>query len=173
MVINKWKATASILAPLVGGTIVGTLANKNSRFKYEKLETPNFAPPGWVFPVAWTSLYTLMGVAKYQFDKIPKTASKQMAGNAAYFAQLTFNFIWSFLFFKWNLRGTALVDAMFLWISVMLNAFFFYQESNIAGIIMYPYICWTTYAVALNSATWKMNREKSDTLGETTTMDRR
>lgn len=157
---SKWKSIATVAVPLIGGTIAGALANRSSKTKYKKLETPNFAPPGWVFPVAWTSLYTTMGVAKYQFDQKPKTRSNQTYGNSAYIAQLSFNFMWSFLFFRWNLRGTALVDAMLLWTAVVLNTYYFYRESKLAGSLMLPYVCWTTYAVALNYATWKMNTDK-------------
>lgn len=156
---NKWKLAATVAVPLIGGTIVGTLANSSSKSKYKKLKTPKFAPPSWVFPIAWTSLYTTMGIAKYQFDQVPKTHNTQMRSNLAYNAQLGFNFMWSFLFFKWNLRGTALVDAMLLWITVILSTYYFYKKSKLAGSLMLPYIGWTTYAVALNYTTWKINRD--------------
>ncbi|AOV07463.1 TspO/MBR family protein [Sporosarcina ureilytica] len=155
---NKWKLVTSIAIPLIGGTIAGTLATKSAKAKYQNLQTPSFAPPSWVFPVAWTSLYTLMGVAKHQFDKQPKTSNLQTGGNATYTTQLGLNFLWSFLFFRWNLRGTALVDASLLWTAVTLNTYYFYRGSKLAGSLMIPYTGWTTYAVALNYATWKMNR---------------
>lgn len=155
---SKWKLAVTVAIPLVGGTIAGALANKSSNNKYKNLETPDFAPPGWVFPIAWTTLYATMGIAKYKFDKIPKASDIQTAGNSAYMAQLCFNFMWSFLFFKWNLRGTALVDAILLWTTVILNTYYFYKENKLAGMLMVPYAGWTTYAVALNYATWKMNR---------------
>lgn len=154
---DKWKLAGTVAVPLIGGTIVGTLANKASKHKYKKLDTPDFAPPGWVFPIAWTTLYTTMGIAKYKFDKTPKDPNIQTAGSTTYITQLCFNFMWSFLFFKWNLRGIALVDAILLWITVILNTYYFYKENKLAGTLMLPYIGWTTYAVALNYATWKMN----------------
>lgn len=155
---HKWKLAASIAVPLVSGTIAGTLATRSAKSKYRNMQTPEFAPPNWVFPVAWTSLYTLMGIAKYQYDKQPKTIDEQTIGNALYSTQLGLNFLWSFLFFRWNLRGTALIEAAFLWSSVSLNTYSFYRTSTTAGSLMVPYVGWTTYAVALNYATWKMNR---------------
>src|SRR5699024_1161707 len=95
---------ASIAVPLVSGTIAGTLATRSAKSKYRNMQTPEFAPPNWVFPVAWTSLYTVMGIAKYQYDKQPKTTDEQTIGNALYSTQLGLNFLWSFLFFRWNLR---------------------------------------------------------------------
>src|SRR5699024_11624277 len=109
---DKWKLAGTVALPLIGGTIVGTLANKSSKNKYKKLDTPYFAPPGWVFPIAWTTLYTTMGIAKYKFDQTPKTSNIQTSGSASYLAQLYFNFMWSFLLFNWYLRVTALVYAI-------------------------------------------------------------
>lgn len=155
---NKLKLVASIAVPLIGGTIAGALATKSAKVKYRNLQTPNFAPSSWAFPVAWTSLYILMGIAKYQFDKQPKTNNLQTAGNVTYTTQLGLNFSWSFLFFRWNLRGTALVDASLLWMAATLNTYYFYRGSKLAGSLMIPYTGWMTYAVALNYATWNMNR---------------
>lgn len=157
---NKWKVATTIAVPLIGGTSAGTLATRSAKSKYQNLETPKFAPPNWTFPVAWTSLYTTMGIAKYQFDKQPKTSELQTGSNIVYTTQLGFNFLWSFLFFRWNLRGTALVDATLLWATVILNTYYFYRNNKMAGSLMVPYVGWTTYAVALNYATWQMNRGK-------------
>src|SRR5690625_5264785 len=161
MVINKnnWKLATSIALPLIGGTIVGTLTTKSAKSKYQNLNKPSFSPPNWMFPVAWTGLYTLMGIAKYQFDKHPKTNNLQKSVNAIYKIQLGLNFLWSFLFFRWNLRGTALVDATLLWTMVILNTYYFYRKSKLAGSLMIPYVIWVTYAVALNYAIWEMNRD--------------
>ncbi|MCM3109830.1 TspO/MBR family protein [Lederbergia lenta] len=157
---NKWKMIRSIAVPLIGGTIAGVLATRSAKAKYQHLERPKFAPPSWVFPVAWTSLYTTMGIAKYQFDQKSQKGSLQTYGDITYSTQLGLNYLWSFLFFRWNLRGTALVDAMLLWTSVNLNTYYFYRKSKLAGTLMLPYAAWVSYAVALNYATWEMNREK-------------
>lgn len=154
---NKWKLITSVGIPLVGGTIVGVIANKSTKSTYKKLEKPSFSPPGIIFPVAWTSLYTMMGVAKYKFNQEPKSEKLQLNANTAYSAQLGFNFLWSFLFFRFNLRGAALFDAVLLWLTIMLNTYYFYQKSNLAGTLMVPYGLWATYAVVLNYGIWKLN----------------
>lgn len=64
--INSGKLALSILVPTLGGSLAGTFANRNTQEEYAELKKPSFFPPPWIFPVAWTALYTSMGVAKYR-----------------------------------------------------------------------------------------------------------
>src|SRR5699024_1482506 len=105
---DKWKLAGTVAVPLIGGTIVGTLANKASKHKYEKSDAPDCAAPGGVCPNAWTTVYTTMGIAKYKFDKTPKDPTIQTAGSTTYITPPCSNSMRSLLSFKWNLRGTAL-----------------------------------------------------------------
>ncbi len=154
---KKWRIAATIAVPVIGGTILGTVATKSAKKEYQSLNQPTFAPPGWVFPVAWTTLYTTMGIAKYKFDIQPKSRRMQQYGNIAYSVQLGLNFLWSFLFFRWNLRGTAFLEAALLWTVITLTTYYFYQKSKTAGTLMVPYIGWVTFALGLNYAIWKLN----------------
>lgn len=156
---NKWKLAASIAIPVIGGSILGGLATKSAKEKYGKLEQPSFAPPGWAFPVAWTTLYTTMGIAKYIFDQKPSIKNIDKYGDVAYSTQLGLNFLWSFLFFKWNLRGTAFIEAALLLSAVTLTTYFFYKKSKVAGSLMIPYIGWVSFALGLNYSIWQLNKD--------------
>lgn len=155
--MSKRKLVSTIALPLIGGSIAGYLSTKSARKKYERLDTPRFSPPGWVFPVVWTSLYTMMGTAKYQFDQVPKSPILQKRGSLAYQTQLSLNYLWSFLFFKWNVRGAAFVEASLLWSAVIVSTSYFYQQSKLAGSLMVPYILWVSFALVLNYKMWQMN----------------
>lgn len=154
----NWKLASTIALPLVGGTVIGVMANKNTGEKYEHLETPKLSPPSWVFPVAWTALYTMMGVAKYEFDQKNKSKQAQKMGDIFYFTQLGLNFLWSPLFFKEDKRGLALIDATLLWLGVNSTTCAYRQHSKTATSLMLPYIGWSTYAMYLNYGTWKLNQ---------------
>jgi tryptophan-rich sensory protein len=65
-IMNYGKLAKSVLVPVVGGSLVGIFPTSNSKEIYDKPKKPAFAPPSWTFPVAWTSLYTIMGIAKYR-----------------------------------------------------------------------------------------------------------
>src|SRR5690625_1028166 len=156
---SKWRLVGTIAMPLVGGTITGVLATRSAKKKYRHLNTPKFAAPSWVFPVAWASLYALMGAAKYQYDRSALNRDGQTQANIAYGTQLSLNYFWSFLFFRWQMRGSALVDSVLLWMAININTYYFYKKSKLAGSLMLPYIGWVTYAVGLNYATWDMNKK--------------
>ena len=52
----------AILIPLLVGTVVGLLTS-NSMEEFNMLAKPFFSPPGILFPIVWTILYTLMGIS--------------------------------------------------------------------------------------------------------------
>ncbi|WP_301108121.1 TspO/MBR family protein [Sporosarcina sp.] len=156
---TDWKKlTRNVLIPVVGGSIVGWLANRNTQEQYAKLEKPSVSPPGSVFPIAWTVLYTMMGVANYRVEEKQAQLRQQDDATQLYDVQLGLNFLWSFLFFKWNLRGTALVEMTILLGAIALTAYEFNKTDRTAGALMVPYIGWVLYALTLNYSTWKLNK---------------
>lgn len=86
----EWKKLAvSLAAPLaVGG--LAALITKDNMLMFEVLKKPPLAPPGWLFPVAWTILYILMGLASYRvWTSDARKAGKQTAG--VYYACRSFS----------------------------------------------------------------------------------
>lgn len=151
------KLTRNVLIPVVGGSIIGYIANRNTQEQYAELEKPSFSPPGATFPLAWTALYTIMGVANYRVEMKQQTQWKD-AGISLYDVQLGLNFLWSFLFFKWHLRGTALIEMTILLGAIAMTAYEFNKTDRIAGGLMVPYIGWVMFALVLNYSTWKLNK---------------
>ena len=157
--INKKKLALSILIPVVGGSITGWIANKNAQEKYKKLKQPSFSPPGAVFPIVWTTLYATMGIAKYRVDqKVKDMRTDSTLAIPLYDLQLGLNFLWSFLFFRWGLRGAALVEICLMLASIALTAYEFQKLDNTAGVLMMPYVGWVTFALGLNYSVWKLNK---------------
>lgn len=77
----EWKKLAvSLAAPLaVGG--LAALITKDNMLMFEVIEKPPLAPPGWLFPVSWTMLYILMGLASYSvWISDARKVQKQTAG---------------------------------------------------------------------------------------------
>lgn len=149
--VHAGKLAASVLVPVIGGSLVGFFATKNAPKDYKQLKKPDFSPPSWVFPAVWTGLYTAMGIARYRVSA--KTSERLLS----YDIQLGLNFLWSFLFFKWRLRGAAFAEIALLLGMITLTTYEFYQADRIAGSLMIPYAAWVTFALGLNYSIWKMN----------------
>lgn len=156
--VKLGKLAISVMVPVVGGSLVGAFANRNTPKEYIELKKPSFSPPPWIFPLAWTALYTSMGVAKYRASEKAALKNKAEEVLAPYNLQLGLNFLWSFLFFKWGLRGTALAEMVLLLAAITWTTYEFYQYDQTAGNLMVPYIAWVAFAMGLNGSIWKLNK---------------
>lgn len=136
----------------VGG--FSALLTRDSMATFNTLTKPALAPPGWLFPVVWTILYILMGIASYQV-----AISKKPNGAAliTYGIQLIFNFFWSIIFFDLNMYLFAFIWLIILWLLILRTTIRFYRISETAGILMIPYLLWVTFAGYLNLAIYLLN----------------
>ena len=133
-----------------GAGIIGAILTKGSMEQYRNLYKPPFAPPGWVFPVVWTILFILMGIAAY-FVYISESPDKWV-GLKLYLIQLLLNIGWSFIFFRLNAYQLSFAWLLLLWYIVFLTTKEFYKVDTRAGILMIPYLVWLTFAAYLNLA---------------------
>ena len=102
---------------------------------------------------AWTVLYIMMAVAAWLVwrEGDAKPALMLWAG------QLALNFAWSFLFFGARSPGLGLIDIVLMWIAIAATIFAFAFKSRLAAFLMVPYLCWVSFALALNAAIFMMN----------------
>src|SRR5262245_32581429 len=64
---------------------------------YVNLAKPAWTPPNWVFPVAWNTLYVLMGVSLWLLWR--SSSSQAGLAVALFLVQLALNAAWSPVFF--------------------------------------------------------------------------
>jgi len=145
-----------LLIPLAIGGISGFATAASITDWYATLNKPSFNPPNYLFAPVWTSLYLLMGVSLFTIWRSPIGRNRTNA-LLIFAIQLIFNFIWSFLFFKFNLLGVALVEIVLLWISILLMIIIFKRISKLAAFLQIPYLLWVSFATILNSAIWFLN----------------
>lgn len=136
----------------VGG--LSALLTKNNMETFELINKPVLTPPSWLFPVAWTILYILIGIASYLV-----LTSKKPKGTAltAYGIQLVFNFFWTIIFFNLKLYLFAFIWLVLLWLLILKTTILFYPISKISGYLMLPYLLWVTFAGYLNFSIWVLN----------------
>ncbi|MCQ2548489.1 MAG: tryptophan-rich sensory protein [Lachnospiraceae bacterium] len=145
--------------PLLTGGISALLTRKNMQL-FDTLKQPPLSPPGWLFPVAWTILYILMGLASYYVYRHKKSEQNEEINSALrlYGLQLFFNFMWSIVFFnlKWYLF--AFIWLMILWVMILVMTCKFMHIDRRAGNMIIPYVLWVTFAAYLNLGVYILNR---------------
>ncbi|WOV86296.1 TspO/MBR family protein [Sporosarcina oncorhynchi] len=156
--LDSKRVAVGILLPIIGGSITGWIANRNTQEKYKKLKKPSFSPPPSAFPIAWTTLYGMMGLAKYRVERKKEFGFREPTAIPSYEIQLGLNYLWSFLYFRWGLRGTALIEMTILLATIALTTYEFYTVDKTAGTLMIPYIGWVAFALCLNYTTWQLNK---------------
>lgn len=145
-----------IAIPLAVGTLSGFLT-RNSREVFESLTKPPLSPPGWLFPVVWTILYTFMGIASYLVLISQAPAVDIASALKVYGIQLAFNFLWSILFFGLSLYLPAFLWLVLLELLILATTILFFRISPPAGILMIPYLLWVAFAGYLNLAIILLN----------------
>ncbi len=124
---------------------------------YNSLNKPFFAPPGSVFPIVWTILYILMGIACYRVYILKYRGIDTSSAIFTYSIQLLLNFLWVFIFFGLRLYGIAFIELLIILFFVVLTFIKFYNKDKIAGLLFIPYLLWLTYAGVLNFYVWMLN----------------
>lgn len=126
---------------------------------YKSLKQPPFNPPNWVFPVVWSIVYTLMGIASVMIYKSGGGffTEKNKIPLGLYVAQLALNVIWNPVFFltervDWGLALIITIDVM-----VSLTTWKFFVLNEAAGYLLVPYVAWSLFATLLNYSIWLLN----------------
>ncbi len=150
-----WRSLAALLAATLGaGAVVGFLTQRDSAF-YDGLTKPVFAPPGWLFPVAWTLLYAAMATSMWFVLRAQGRDRFILLG--LYVAQLAVNLFWPYLFFVQQSLGLAFFWLLLLWMLAAIMLYQFFRESMIAGCLLIPYQLWLTFAALLNFYLARLN----------------
>lgn len=156
MKVNKKLLVICLLVPLAVGGIAALLTGGGMDV-FETLNKPPLSPPGWLFPVAWTILYILMGIASYLV--LVSGAAQDVTGRAIrlYGIQLAFNFLWPIFFFSLKMYLFAFIWLAVLWLLILITTVRFYRIWKAAGWLMIPYILWVTFAGYLNMGIYLLN----------------
>jgi benzodiazapine receptor len=145
-----WLA-ATILTGVVGG-----IASVNAPAFYAALAKPAWAPPPSLFGPVWSTLYLMMGVAAWLVWR--ERGWKGAAGVLTLFLlHLPVNAAWSWVFFAWQRGAASFAVIVVLWIVIAMLAFLFFRIRALAGVLLVPYLCWVTFASALNYTVWQLN----------------
>lgn len=156
---RDWKKFAFVTVPVIilAGSASGWLSNSGyENGWFASLVKPLFMPPAWVFPVAWTTLYGLMGAAVAMILAAPESRERRLA-LVLFGVQLVLNYSWSPIFFAAHdiKLGETVILAML--VVALAAAGLFRRIRTVAGLLMLPYLLWLCFAFALNSSIDALN----------------
>ncbi len=156
MKINPKKLIVCLAIPLAVGGLAAVLSMSGMR-EFDALRKPPLTPPGWVFPVVWTALYLMMGLASYLVSEAKGPREDISAALTVYGCQLALNFFWPILFFHFKLWLFAFFWLLALWLAVIATLAFFRKLDKRAGTLILPYLVWVTFAGYLNFGVYLLN----------------
>ncbi len=156
MKIDKKLLAKCIALPLLVGGAAALLTSGSMKI-FETVNKPPLSPPGWLFPVVWTILYTLMGIATYLMLTAEAEKQEKARALSVYIYQLLVNFLWPTFFFNFQWFLFAFLWLILLWVLVLVTLLRYYNISKPAGYLLIPYLVWVTFAGYLNFGIWLLN----------------
>ena len=132
---------------------------------YRWLRKPRWTPPAWLFAPVWNILYVMMGVASWLVWKLGWGKTRVREALALFAVQLGLNALWSIVFFGLRAPGLALAEIVVLWSLIAATFVRFYRLRPAAGLLLLPYLLWTTFAATLNASIWWLNRAVGEAAG--------
>ena len=155
---------AIVTVPLI--VLLGFLAGRavpvgSESAWYTSLVKPALTPPGWVFPVAWTILYTMIAIALWRLlGAMPRTGPSREGwwlALAAFLVQIALNAAWTPVFFAAHRLGLALIVALAMLVMILWTIRLSWRFDRPAAWLLVPYAAWVSFACLLNGTIWQMN----------------
>ena len=165
----RWKryagtGIAAATCEITGGLASGADSANNSygpgSLYYRVLRKPSWQPPGAVFPVVWTALYTdiavTTGYALTELDERPDRREYDQLARALG-ANLVLNTLWTWLFFRWRRRLLGTIECAALAVSSIDLVRRVARVDRRAGAALAPYAAWCSFATVLSATITKLN----------------
>lgn len=153
--LGGWEPYVAVTLALVVMAIVGMQATTIGPW-YRALDKPPWQPPDWLFGPAWTTIYIFIAVAVGQAWNNGSSSDQQ---TLLWLVGINFvlNMLWSILFFTLRRPGWALVEVVFLWMSILILMISFHRYHVPSAWFLLPYLAWTTFASVLNLSIVRRN----------------
>jgi len=154
----RWAAITVPLVLLLGFLSGSGVSAGSDSGWYRSLAKPALNPPDWVFPVAWSTIYVLLGLALAMILNARGAAGR---GLAVLLIVLSFggSLGWMPLFFGAHRIGAALWLILFMLATGCAAAFVFARIRKPAAWLLVPYLVWISFAGVL---TWRIGQMNPD-----------
>lgn len=150
-------ALVTVPAVLLLGTVSGQIAGSGyGNPWFDALDKPAFMPPGWVFGIAWTILYVLLGLVLAMLIHA-RGARRRGAAIGLFLVQLAANYAWTPLFFALHRVDAALWLIFAMIAATLAVALLAWPIRRAAALLLLPYLAWLGLAAALTAEIGRLN----------------
>lgn len=156
--LGRWAAVTVPLLLLLGFVSANFVPGGQENGWYVALAKPPLNPPDWLFPVAWSILYILLGFALAQVLNA-RGARWRGAAVAMFAVEIAGLMVWQPLFFGAHQVLAAFGLIFFLLAWGVATTVVFGRVRTLAAWLMVPFLVWITFAGALN---WGIHRLNPD-----------
>jgi translocator protein len=158
--MNEHKRVSNGLA-LAGWLLLCFAASAGALFVstggwYEGLVKPAWNPPAWLFGPVWSLLYVMMAVAAWLVWREGGWRTQRRA-LFLFLLQWLLNALWTPLFFGLHRPDLALAEILLLWLALVATLLVFWRVRPLAGLLLVPYLAWSSFAALLNFTLWRLN----------------
>ncbi len=152
----RWPRLILLIAIPEAVGFLSRMLSGDMKTLYAQLIKPPLAPPGWIFGVVWPILFAMMGIALYLI--VGAEGKRKSDALFFFFLQLGVNFLWSILFFRFQLYWASLVCLVILDLLVIYTMRLFRRIDGRACWLMLPYLMWILFATYLNAGVAILNK---------------
>lgn len=138
-------------------SFLGSLATGRGMEWYKTINLPSWTPPGSIIGTVWTIIFILTAFSAIFFWNRHPRGHNFRTIIALFAINAVLNISWSFLFFGLHQMFWAGVEAIFLWLSVLLLILHLRPFVNLSAALLYPYLAWTAFAAYLTFKVWSLN----------------
>jgi benzodiazapine receptor len=154
----RWAIFTVPLILLLGFASGRSVPSGSENTWYMALVKPAMTPPGSLFPVAWTTLYILLGLAVAIILHARGARGRGLA-LALFAVQFVLNLAWTPLFFGMHQVGAALIVIIAILVVATITTVLFGRIRPLAAWLMVPYLVWISFAGVL---TWRIGQLNPD-----------
>lgn len=124
---------------------------------YFALKHPAWKPPDAAFGVIWSTIFTLCAISGFLAWQAANSPALRRRVAGLFGVNAVLNIVWSGLYFKLQRPDWALLEVVFLWLSIVALIVGLWRLSRWASLLLISYGVWVGIAAVLNLQTVQLN----------------
>ena len=146
---NTAKLVYTLIVVFITAFLCSYLNKYGMENFYYALMFPPLVPPSFVFPIAWTLIYSLM-IVSFFIVSVKSTPEEFKNCNFWFLGQLLLHVLWTYSFFYAGAIGIGAIILLLLCYNVYKMIKEFYGVDKFAAYLQYPYALWVLFATYMN-----------------------